>query len=144
MIYAIRLLRKSPAFTAAAILTLAFGIGANTALFSLVNGVLLKQLPFQHASRLVWIWSTRTDRDKAFYSLPDFIETREYSKAFDGFAAFTNWGANLSGMGRLSVSADPVTFAVAALLFATVGIVAAYLPARRVIRIDPLTALRAE
>jgi predicted permease len=100
MIYAIRLLRKSPAFTAAAILTLAFGIGANTALFSLVNGVLLKQLPFQHASRLVWIWSTRTDRDKVFYSLPDFIETREYSKAFDGFAAFTNWGANLSGMGE--------------------------------------------
>lgn len=39
-------------------------------------------------------------RDKAFYSLPDFIETREYSKAFDGFAAFTNWGANLTGTGE--------------------------------------------
>jgi len=100
VIYAIRLLRKSPAFTAVAILTLALGIGANTALFTLVNAVLLKQLPFEHASRLVWIWSTRTDRDKAFYSLPDFVETRASCHAFDGFAAYANWGVNLTGVGE--------------------------------------------
>ena len=87
MRYAIRLLRKSPAFTIAAVLTLALGIGANTALFSLVNAVLLRQLPFQHASRLVWIWSTRTDRDKAFYSLPDFVETRAHCKSLEDIAA---------------------------------------------------------
>ena len=100
MRHALRILRKSPGFSAAAILTLALGIGANTALFSLVNGVLLKQLPFEHAARLVWVWSTRIDRDKAFYSLPDFIDTRQSCAAFDGFAAVTNWGANLTGRGE--------------------------------------------
>src|SRR5216684_25328 len=100
MFYAIRRLRMSPAFTVTAVLILALGIGANTAIFSVVNALLLKQLPFEHASRLVWIWSTRVDRDKAFYSLPDFIETRQYSKAFDGLAAYSNWGANLAGMGE--------------------------------------------
>ena len=100
MRHALRILRKSPGFSAAAILTLALGIGANTALFSLVNGVLLKQLPFDHAARLVWVWSTRIYRDKAFYSLPDFIDTRQSCAAFDGFAAVTNWGANLTGRGE--------------------------------------------
>src|SRR6266545_4090107 len=100
MFYAMRRLRMAPAFTLATALLLALGIGANTAIFSVVNAVLLKQLPFEHASRLVWIWSTRTDRDKAFYSLPDFIETRAYCHAFDGFAAYSNWGANLDRPAR--------------------------------------------
>ncbi len=84
----------------AAVLTLALGIGATTALFSLVNAMLLKQLPYEHASRLVWIWSTRIDRDKAFYSLPDFIETRDHVRTLDGIGAYANWGANLSGSGE--------------------------------------------
>ena len=84
----------------AAVLTLALGIGATTALFSLVNAMLLKQLPFEHATRLVWIWSTRIDRDKAFYSLPDFVETRDHVRTLDGFEAYANWGANLSGLGE--------------------------------------------
>jgi predicted permease len=100
MKYTLRLMRKSPGFTVAAVLTLALGIGANSAIFSLVKSVLLSQLPFEHASRLVWIWATRVDRDKAFYSLPDFVETRESLQAFDGFAAYANWGANLSGAGE--------------------------------------------
>ena len=100
MRHAIRLSARSPGFTAVAILMLAVSIGANTAIFSLVNAMLLRQLPFEHASRLVWIWSTRTDRDKAFYSLPDFIETREQVRLLDGMGAYANWGANLSGMGE--------------------------------------------
>jgi len=118
-----RRLRMSPAFSAAAVLILGLGIAANTAIFSVVNAVLLKQLPFEQASRLVWIWSTRTDRDKAFYSLPDFVETREASKAFDGFAAFTNWGANLAGMG------DPERFTgarISAYAFQMMGVKALY------------------
>ncbi len=123
MIYALRQMRKSPVFTIAVVLTLALGIGATTAIFSLVHSVLLSQLPFEHASRLVWIWSTRTDRDKAFYSFPDFVETQRDSNAFDGLAAYSNWGANLSGTG------DPERFAgarISAHAFEMMGVRAMY------------------
>jgi putative ABC transport system permease protein len=75
--FAIRLLFKNRGFTAVAVITLAAGIGANTAIFSLVNSVLLRQLPFQDPDRLVWIWSSRTDRDKSTFSLPDFMDYRD-------------------------------------------------------------------
>src|SRR6185437_12210352 len=89
--YSIRLLAKRPAFTAVALITLAVGIGANTAIFSLVNAVLIRQLPFAHSEKLVWVWSTRIDRDKAFFSIPDFIDYRDRNKTFDRVAAFANW-----------------------------------------------------
>ena len=97
--YALRGSIKYPAFTCAAILTLSLGIGANAAVFTMVNSVLLRQLPFKHAERLVWIWSTRTDRDKAFYSIQNFIDTRARTRTLDDIAAFANWGVNLTGAG---------------------------------------------
>ena len=100
MLYALRRLQKSPGFASVAVATLALGIGANTALFSVVNAMLLRQLPFAHSDRLVWIWSTRTDRDKAFYSLPDFIETQKSNRTLDGLGAYANWGANFTGVGE--------------------------------------------
>jgi hypothetical protein len=95
--FAWRLWRQAPGFTAAAILTLALGVGANTAIFSLVNAVLLRQLPYRQPEQLAWVWATRTDRDKAFYSIPNFLETRERQQSFAELAAFANWGANLTG-----------------------------------------------
>src|SRR5262245_42504003 len=91
---------KNPGFTCAAILTLSLGIGANAAVFTMVNSVLLRQLPFKHAERLVWLWSTRTDRDKAFYSIQNFIDTRARTRTLDDMAAFANWGVNLTGAGE--------------------------------------------
>jgi len=98
--YGARMLWKKPGFTAVAILTLGLGIGANTAIFSLVNSVLLRQLPFKNPEQLVWAWATRTDRDKAFYSIPNFIDTRERNQSLAQMAAFANWGANLTGTGE--------------------------------------------
>lgn len=98
--YALRLLRKNLIFSTVSILALALGIGANTAIFSLVNAVLLRQLPFRDPGRLVWIWSTRTDLDKAFFSILDFLECREQNRTLEDIAAFANWGANLTGVGE--------------------------------------------
>jgi predicted permease len=98
--YGARSLLKQRAFMSAAIITLALGIGANTAIFSLVNAVLLRPLPYRQPERLVWVWATRTDRDKAFYSIPNFIDTRDRQQSFAQLAAFAIWGANLTGAGE--------------------------------------------
>jgi putative ABC transport system permease protein len=70
----LRGLLKQRGFTATALVLLALGIGANTAVFSLANAVLLGQLPFREPDRLVWVWSTRVDRDKAFFSIPNLMD----------------------------------------------------------------------
>ena len=61
-------------------LILALSIGANTAVFSMVYGVLLKQLPFQYGSRLVWIWGTHNHMGQTPYSIPNFLDLRESSR----------------------------------------------------------------
>lgn len=110
--YGLRMLRRSPGFTAAAILTLALGIGANTAIFSAVNGVLLRQLPFRDASRLTWVWCTRVDRAKAPFSIADFLDYREQNRGFEFLSAFAPWRPNLTGQGKpeqftaIRISAD--------------------------------------
>ncbi|MFY9552357.1 MAG: ABC transporter permease, partial [Thermoanaerobaculia bacterium] len=98
--YALRTLRRSPGFSAAAILILALGIGANTAIFSVVRAVLLRPLPFHEPARLAWVWATRADRDKAFYSIPNFRDTRAAARGFEELAAFSLWGPTLSGGGE--------------------------------------------
>jgi predicted permease len=98
--YGARMLRKSPGFTAVAIVTLALGIGANTAIYSLVSAVLLHPLPFRDPGTLVWVWCTRVDREKAFASIPNFRDFRDRNTVFDGMAAFGFWNPNLTGIGR--------------------------------------------
>jgi putative ABC transport system permease protein len=93
--FALRLLVKNRGFTAVAVLTLALGIGANTAIFSLVNAVLLRQLPYQNPDQLVRIWSSRTDRDKSNFSLPDFMDYRDQNQTLQQISGFSTWSANL-------------------------------------------------
>ena len=96
--FALRMLRKSPGFTSVALLTLALGIGANTAIFSAINAVLLRPLPFPNAHRLVFVWATDGQRGikEDVSSYPNFEDWKAQSKTLDRLAAFTTRSATLS------------------------------------------------
>jgi putative ABC transport system permease protein len=101
--YAIRMLLKNPGFTAVAVLTLALGIGANTAIFSVVNAVLLRALPYHDPEQLVMLWTDNPSSNVGFHELPptptDLIAWRSQAQSFDQIAAFKVAWANLSDQG---------------------------------------------
>ena len=99
--YAIRQQRKHPAFTIVAIITLALGIGANTAIFSVVNTVLLQPLPYKDPERLVMVWE---DATKAGYpqdtpAAANYVDWRDQNRVFEGMAAIADDSFNLTGAG---------------------------------------------
>ncbi len=97
--YGLRLLRRNPAFAATAILTLALGIGATTAIFSVVDGIMLKPLPFPEAGRLVRIRSViAATGHGGVASYPDFLDWRARNHVFDGMAAFRTEDFTLTGL----------------------------------------------
>lgn len=100
--YAVRLLAKTPGFTAIAVLTLGLGIGANTAIFSVIDAVLLRPLPYPEPTRLVAVWEaglTGAGGTADSVAPPNFLDWREQSTVFDGLAALTTRSVNLSGRG---------------------------------------------
>jgi putative ABC transport system permease protein len=99
--YAARMLAKSPAFTSIAVLTLALGVGANTAIFSFVEAVLLRALPYRHAERTVVLWeNNRTDNHPHNVLSPaNFFDWRDQAKSFDEMAVISDRRANLTGEG---------------------------------------------
>jgi putative ABC transport system permease protein len=96
--YGFRMLVKNPIFTLVAVVTLALGIGANTAIFSVVDAVLLRPLPYPEADRLVFLWSTMNSQGvgTSGSALPDYYAWRDQSQVFDGLAGFYNGSFNLS------------------------------------------------
>ena len=111
--YGLRMLGKNPGFTAIAILTLALGIGANTALFSIVNGVLLNPMPYEQPDRLVALYSRTAEFTRSSISYPNFLDWREGNKTFTALAAFRPDNLNLTGMGdaeRLKAEMVSATF----------------------------------
>ena len=98
--YGLRVLLKSPGFSAVAVLTLALGIGANAAMFSLVNGVLLRGLPFPEPERLVIIYSSAPQFQHMSSSYLNFLDWARQSKSFTAMAAFRNDSFNFTGQGQ--------------------------------------------
>lgn len=100
--YALRVLRKSPGFAAVAIVTLALGIGANTAIFSVVNAVLLKPLNYKDPSSLTLVWENlpRISLWRNVVSPANFIDWQDQNHAFAGMAAFLDQPVNLTGAGQ--------------------------------------------
>jgi len=101
-VYGLRMLLKSPGFTVVALLSLALGIGANTAIFSVVNQVLLHPLPYPDADRLVSVWRTIPSQGIQQFatSIPDFLDWSAQNHAFQQMAAIQGSAANVTGVGR--------------------------------------------
>ena len=117
--YALRVLLKSPGFTAIVVATLALGIGANTALFSVVNGVLLNPLPYPHSSQLVAIYQKDPGLDQAPVSYLNFLDWQRASQSFSSMAIYHHEDYNLTG----SAQAERVNgLMVSADFFVTLGI----------------------
>jgi putative ABC transport system permease protein len=87
--YGLRMLYHRPLFTIVAVLALALGIGANSAVFTVINGVLLRPLPYEKSDQLVWVWDSQPQIDTAPASLPDYLDWRQQSRSFAEIAAFT-------------------------------------------------------
>lgn len=98
--YALRMFAKSPGFTAIAVLTLALGIGANTALFSVVNGVLLNPLPYPQSGQLAAVYGKAPGFDKAPISYLNFLDWQRENRVFSSMAIYRNENYNLTGVGE--------------------------------------------
>jgi putative ABC transport system permease protein len=95
--YAIRTLAKQPSFTLVALVTLALGIGANTAIFGIVNAVLLRPLPYHEPDRVVVMWSHWTNWTKTWVSEPELADYQQQARTLEHVAAFSSTSFNLTG-----------------------------------------------
>ncbi len=119
--YGLRMLIKHPGFAAVAVSALALGIGANTAIFSVVNAVLLRPLPYRNPERLVMVWEDHRGRggpEREWLSPADWQDWREQNQVFERIAAMLDWGPTLTGQ------AEPESLVGAAVshdMFAALG-----------------------
>ena len=101
--YGARMLLQKPGFTFIALVALALGIGASTAIFSIVNGILLRPLPYRNSDRIVMVWmdNHRLGIDQDWHSYPNYVDYRDQNQVFEQMAAFNDRAFNLTG------SSDP-------------------------------------
>src|SRR5713226_3169233 len=124
--YATRTLLRSPGYTAAALLSLGLGIGANTAIFTLTNAVFLHPLPVRDPGRVIELFtvdhataSAVPLADRSPISYPNFLDFREQNDVFSGVAGFTQGGVTLTGFGKPSLE---TVFLVSANYFDVLGV----------------------
>jgi ABC-type antimicrobial peptide transport system permease subunit len=150
--FALRQLLKAPGFTLLALLTLALGIGLNTAIFSLINDLFLRGLPFKEPGRVVHMYSNARERSllELAVSVPRFQHFREGQKIFDGFGAENIIPFTLTGLGdAVQLFGGKVTsnyFDVLGVrpIRGLAALFACVFPARRAALLDPVQALRTE
>src|SRR5258706_7781772 len=94
--YGFRTLLKTPGFTAIAMATIALGIAANTAIFSVVNAVLLRPLPFRDESRVVMLYTATADEPKSNHSARDFLDMERANRTFEAMAGFRGDAASVA------------------------------------------------
>src|SRR5690349_5533473 len=97
LIYGLRWLRKNPAFTVLAVLMLAVGIGVNTAMFSVINAVLLQPLPYPEPDRIVWMNESGAEVANRQVSYPNFVDWRARNSVFESMSTFRGWSVNITG-----------------------------------------------
>ncbi|MBS1791405.1 MAG: ABC transporter permease [Acidobacteria bacterium] len=95
-----RMLLKSPGFTLIVVVTLALGIGANTAIFSVINAVLLQAMPYRDADRLVTVWERSQRREQNVINLGNFFDWKAQNSVFEDMATFADFRTNLTGDGE--------------------------------------------
>jgi len=98
--YSLRLFQRSPGFTIVAVTALALGLGANTAIFSVVNGVLLQPLPYPQPSRLLMVYETSREFRHSSIAYPNFLDWRRDQQSFTGMAAYRGDDFNFTGSGQ--------------------------------------------
>jgi predicted permease len=118
--YGLRMLAKSPGFTVIAILTLALGIGANTALFSVVNGVLLNPLAYPHSGQLVAIYGKTPGYEHASINYSNFLDWQRQTQTFSSMAMYRNQDYNLIGTGEVAERVRG--YMISADFFSTLGV----------------------
>jgi ABC-type antimicrobial peptide transport system permease subunit len=127
--FAFRRLLKSPGFAIVSVLTLALGIGVNTSMFSPLQALLARPLPYPDAGQLVQVFQTSPHwRHEPHHSPANFLDSRTQDSDFAFIAALN----------------DPMTFVLAAVSLGAVAFAACLIPTRRPARVDPIIALRAE
>jgi predicted permease len=97
--FSLRALRKSPGFSLVAVITLALGIGATVATFSVVNTVLLRPFAFSHPEKLIWIYSQRSDNPRTNFSLPEYCDYRDQTTSFEGLAGVASFNPSFADSG---------------------------------------------
>ena len=108
--YGIRWLRKNPGFTSLAVLMLAVGIGVNTAMFSVINAVLIQPLPYAEPDRIVWMNESGPEIKNRMVSYPNFVDWRARNQVFESMSTFRGWLVNITGTDKPeSVNARIVT-----------------------------------
>src|SRR5262249_17098054 len=117
--YGLRILRKSPGFTLVTVTTLALGLGANAAIFSFVNAVLLKPLPYPDPERIVSVWEKRPDRGSNYISPLNFLDWERQNRCFQFLSAITGDTVTLTGSGT---PPQPYVHTVSASHFQATGV----------------------
>jgi ABC-type antimicrobial peptide transport system permease subunit len=143
--YAARMLIKSPLFAAVAILTLGLGAGANSAIFSLVNAVLLRPLPFPEPERLVFVWEEINMfglKDRVV-AMGNYVDWRARNHVFQQMGALEQRRV-LSRLLFGVTPTDPATFVLVAAVLLGIAAAASCIPALKAMRVDPIEALREE